>query len=131
MLRSPPTALWGVVAVSGADLFLVAMGLLISAMQVRHRDIGLAMPVILQVWMFATPVLYPLNAGPTRLVAAALLPLCHESDGGDRRDFRGGVVLQQPPDLHALAVGSCVIALALPAAYIYFKFTELTMADVV
>jgi hypothetical protein len=41
------------------------------------------------------------------------------------------VVLQQPPDLPALALSALVVAAILPIAYIYFKYVELTMADVV
>jgi lipopolysaccharide transport system permease protein len=47
--------------------FGLALALFLSVLQVRMRDIGLAMPLLMQVWMFATPVVYPLSAVPTRL----------------------------------------------------------------
>ena len=56
------TALWAIVAVALLTGLLIGLGLLLSAAQVRFRDVGLAMPVLVQVWLFATPVLYPLSA---------------------------------------------------------------------
>src|SRR6185369_1467545 len=46
--------------------FALAMSLLLSATQVRFRDIVVAVPLLLQVWLFATPVIYPLSAVPAR-----------------------------------------------------------------
>ena len=41
------------------------------------------------------------------------------------------VILDQPPDYAALGVSAAIAALLLPAAYLYFKYAELTMADMV
>ena len=61
------TALWAIVAVLLLTGLLIGLGLLLSAAQVRFRDVGLAMPVLVQVWLFATPVLYPLSAARASL----------------------------------------------------------------
>jgi ABC-type polysaccharide/polyol phosphate export permease len=45
--------------------------------------------------------------------------------------FRRGVVLDQPPDGLALGIATLVSAVLLPLGYLYFKYAELTMADVV
>ena len=50
------TALWALPAIALLILFLLGFALFLSALQVRYRDVGLAMPVLLQVWLFATPV---------------------------------------------------------------------------
>ena len=110
---------------------LVGLGLLTSAMQVRYRDVGLAMPVLVQIWLFASPVLYPLAAVkaalPTPLYTLYTLnPMASVVD-----TFRRAVVLHQSPDLPALAMSALVVAVIVPAAYVYFKYVELTMADVV
>src|ERR1043166_1293382 len=42
--------------------FALAMSLFLSATQVRFRDIGVAIPLLLQLWLFATPVIYPLSS---------------------------------------------------------------------
>ncbi|HJY05208.1 MAG TPA: ABC transporter permease, partial [Bryobacteraceae bacterium] len=49
-----------------AFLFSLAMALLLSAFQVRFRDIGIAMALLLQLWMYATPVVYPYSVVPER-----------------------------------------------------------------
>jgi lipopolysaccharide transport system permease protein len=125
------TIVWSALAVALLALWLLAMGLLISALQVRYRDVGLAMPIMLQVWMFATPVLYPLSAAKHSLSASAYLAYLLNPMAGIVDTFRRGVVLHQAPDAQALLVSAGVIAVVLPASYLYFKFAELTMADVV
>jgi lipopolysaccharide transport system permease protein len=40
-------------------LLALGCGLLISALNVRYRDIGIALPVLVQLWMYVSPVLYP------------------------------------------------------------------------
>jgi ABC-type polysaccharide/polyol phosphate export permease len=45
--------------------------------------------------------------------------------------FRRALVLNEPPDVQALAVSAAVTLVLLPVAYVYFKVTEQTVADVV
>jgi len=125
------TAIWAVVAVAMLVLFLVAAGLIVSAMQVRHRDIGLAMPVVLQIWLFATPVLYQLSTARHALSPALYGLYVANPMAGIVDSFRAAVVLHQQPDLAALAAATVVILVLLPASYVYFKHAERTMADVV
>jgi lipopolysaccharide transport system permease protein len=125
------TALWALLSVALVTGLLVGLGLLLSAIQVRFRDVGLAMPVMLQVWLFATPVLYPLSAARNSLPEPLYWIYRLNPMAGVVDTFRRGVVLHQPPDLGALAMSAAVVATLLPAAYIYFKHVELTMADVV
>jgi lipopolysaccharide transport system permease protein len=125
------TALWAVPAIALLALFLLGLSLFLSALQVRFRDVALAMPVVVQVWLFATPVIYPLETvrgglPPWLYAAYTLNPMAGIVD-----TFRRGVVLHQSPDLQALATSAILTGLLLPAAYLYFKFTERTVADVV
>lgn len=124
-------SLWAVASLLLLALWLTGSGLLLSAIQVRHRDVGLAIPVLLQIWMFATPVVYPLS-----LARAKLPPLLYQlfvlnPMAGIVDTFRGGIVLHQSPDPLAFGTAVAVVALLLPAAYAWFKLTEFTMADVV
>jgi lipopolysaccharide transport system permease protein len=103
-----------------------AAALLLSAWQVRFRDVGAALPLVLQLGLFASPVLYPLSAVPARWSAWYVLnPLAGAIDG-----FRRATV-GVPPDVHALAISAVAAALLLPVAYVVFKHTEATVADVV
>lgn len=131
--RVPPTAnlAYALVAVALLAVWLLGTGLLLSALQVRHRDVGLAMPVLLQVWMFATPVVYPLSLATSQLPAPLLWLYVANPMAGVADTFRRATVLGQAPDGQALFAGSVVSLVLLPIAYIYFKHAEFTMADVV
>jgi lipopolysaccharide transport system permease protein len=125
------TALWVIPLILVMTGFLISAGLLLSALQVRYRDVSLAMPVLLQVWLFASPILYPLTAVertlPDPVFRLYLLnPMAAIADG-----FRRAVVLQRAPHLEALAIATAVTAVLLPLAYFFFKYTERTMADIV
>ncbi len=104
-----------------------AFSLFLSAMQVRFRDIGVAMPLLLQLWMFMTPVVYPLTAVPQRFrVLYALNPLV-----GVIENFRRVVLQGVNPDFYSLAISALAAAILLPLTYLYFKRVEATMADVI
>jgi lipopolysaccharide transport system permease protein len=45
-------------------LFSLALGMWISALNVKYRDIGIALPVLMQLWMFVSPVAYPSSLVP-------------------------------------------------------------------
>lgn len=104
-----------------------AFSLFLSAMQVRFRDIGVAMPLLLQLWMFSTPVVYPLSAVPQRFRGLyALNPLV-----GVIENFRRVVLQGVEPDFYSLSISAIVAVILLPLTYLYFKRVEATMADVI
>jgi lipopolysaccharide transport system permease protein len=125
------TALWAVPAVAVLGLLLVGLGLALSALQVRYRDIGLAMPVLVQVWLFATPVVYPLDVVRASLPPALYALYAANPMVGVVDTFRRAIVLHQAPDMQALATATVVALLLAPAAYVYFKLSERTVADLV
>mgnify|MGYP006173762095 CR=1 FL=1 len=105
----------------------LAVALVLSAAQVRWRDVGVAMPVLVQVWMFVSPVVYPLNLVPESWRPLYLLnPMA-----GIINSFRDVLLRGQPPDPTPLLYAVVVTACALPLAYLAFKRTEATMADVI
>jgi lipopolysaccharide transport system permease protein len=107
--------------------FVTAISLFFSATQVRFRDIGVAMPLLLQLWMFATPVVYPLSAVPARLQAVYKLnPMV-----GLIENFRQVTLYGASPDLTLLGLSTLISVLLLVAAYAYFKRVEATVADVI
>jgi lipopolysaccharide transport system permease protein len=125
------TALWALPAILVLTVFLTGLALLLAALQVRYRDVGLAMPVLVQVWLFATPVLYSLDAVESTLSAPLYNLYLLNPLAGIVDTFRRAVVLHQAPDYGALGVSAAIAGVLLPAAYIYFKYAELTMADMV
>jgi lipopolysaccharide transport system permease protein len=107
--------------------FSTATSLFFSATQVRFRDIGVAMPLLLQLWMFATPVVYPLGAVPERFRPLFLWnPMT-----GVVENFRRTVIQGAPPDFASLGVAAALSLALLVASYVYFKRVEATVADVV
>jgi lipopolysaccharide transport system permease protein len=120
-------ALYAVPVVAVLVVFTTAASLVFSATQVRVRDIGVAMPLLLQLWMFATPVVYPLEAVPERLRGLYMLnPLVGVVEG-----FRNATLHGAAPDGRLLATSAVASLVLLGAAYAYFKRVEATIADVI
>ena len=119
-------ALYVLPSVAVLGTFALAVSLVLSAVQVRYRDIGIALPLLLQVWMFATPVVYPLSAVPPQWRSFYLLnPMA-----GVVETFRRGLINHHSPDVAPLAIAAAVSLAILPIAYLYFKRVEATVADV-
>ena len=107
--------------------FAAAIALFFSALQVRFRDVGLAMPFLLQVWMFTVPVVYSLQSVPQRFRGLYLFdPVAGLIEG-----FRMVVIRGTAPDLRTLALSGAVTLMSLPLAYAFFKSSEATMADLI
>ena len=107
--------------------WILAVALLTSAAQVRWRDVGVAMPVFVQILMFVSPVIYPLGLVPEAWRSWYLLnPMAGIIDA-----FRDVLLRAQFPDVVPLAYSAAVTACALPLTYIVFKRAEATMADIV
>jgi len=120
-------ALWAIPIVLLIATLATAFSLFFSALQVWFRDVGVAMPLLLQIWMFATPVVYPLSAVPLWLRGFyALNPTV-----GVIENFRRVVLQGVAPDFYSLAISAIAAAILLPLAYLYFKRVEATMADVI
>jgi lipopolysaccharide transport system permease protein len=122
---------WVIPALLLMTVFLAGVALLLAAVQVRYRDVGVAVPILLQVWMFATPIIYPLEAArgafsPQVYALYTLNPLVAVVD-----TFRRATIFNQAPDPGAWVSGLACSVLLLPVAYVYFKHSEKTMADVV
>ena len=120
-------ALYSLPIIVVLTLFATAMSLLFSATQVRFRDIGVAMPLLMQLWMFASPVVYPLSAVPAWLRPFYMLnPMA-----GIIENFRQVMLHGAPPDFSSLGIALIGSVVLLCLAYIYFKRVEATIADVI
>ena len=106
--------------------FSLAMSFLLSATQVRFRDIGVAVPLFLQLWLFATPVIYPLSSVPFRYKPLYMLnPMV-----GVIENFRNVLLRGTAPD-SSLFIATAISIPLLFVSYVYFKQIETTMADVI
>lgn len=109
-------------------MFTSGVCLLLSAFTVLYRDVRFTLPLLLQIWMFATPILYPVSVVPEsiRVFYLTLNPMAVVIDG-----YRRTVVQGEPPELLYL-INTALISLALLwLGYKYFKHLERGFADIV
>ncbi|HEY0077461.1 MAG TPA: ABC transporter permease [Pyrinomonadaceae bacterium] len=121
---------WNILALPGlvvlTTLLALSLGMFISALNVKYRDVGVILPVLMQLWMFVSPVLYPLSLVPENWrMLYSLNPLV-----GVIVSFRAAV-LGEPFNLPALAV-TCVFTLVMLFYSAYtFRRVERSFADVI
>jgi len=105
----------------------LGVGLMLAAINVRYRDVSQAVPFITQLWMFASPVAYPLTAVPVAWHRLYLLnPMVGVMEG-----MRWALLPDYSLD-PALLVPSLVIGLLLLAIGLaWFHHTERHFADII
>ena len=124
----PLTALWAPVLLLLEIPLVLGMVLLGSALNVFARDIRLAVPLLVQFWLFLTPVMYalPSEASPQIRSFYLLNPMT-----GLVESFRRVLVYGQPPSAELLVPAMIGAAAALLIGVWYFGSTEPRFADVV
>lgn len=106
--------------------FVLGIVLILSPMNVFYRDIGLVIPLVVQLWMYATPIIYPLSVVPERLRPYYLLnPMAGIVDA-----YRKLLLHGTAPDYSALTFAAVVSCVTLIGGLIYFKRVEFRLADV-
>jgi lipopolysaccharide transport system permease protein len=119
--------LWVIPLLAIQVLFTLAVILTTSAVHVYFRDIGHALPLLIQLWMFATPIAYPLSSVPAWLIPIYMLnPMAGIVDG-----YRRALLHASHPDFANLGIALVVALAAAAAAYLFFKRAERTFADVI
>jgi lipopolysaccharide transport system permease protein len=112
--------------VVGAMLLALGVGLLLAGLNVKYRDVRYALPFLLQVWMFGSPVVYSSSIvqGAWRYVYAAnpMVTLIV----GARWSLADG-----PPPGAPSFVSLLVVALLLVVGFLYFRRVERSFADVI
>jgi lipopolysaccharide transport system permease protein len=122
---------WGVLAL---PLFLLmalatalAVGLWLSALNVRYRDVGYIIPFLIQIWMYASPVVYPVSLVPEKWrLLYSLNPMAGVIEG-----FRWAVLNKELPDFEVIAASAIIVMMLLFGGLIYFRRMERTFADIV
>ena len=110
-----------------ATLLALAMGLWLGPINVRFRDIKHTLPFLLQIWMFASPIVYPLSMIPERWKwLYSLNPMVGVIEG-----FRWAVLGTGSPDLMALSLSASLIVLLLVGGLVFFKRMERSFADLI
>jgi lipopolysaccharide transport system permease protein len=116
----PVFALYVVIVASGA-------GLLLAALNVRYRDVRYAVPFLIQLWLFASPVAYQFAVvGSQYRLVFALNPMVTGIEG-----FRSAMLGTGGVPAGVFAVSSASAAVMTLAGYIYFRRVERSFADVI
>jgi lipopolysaccharide transport system permease protein len=104
----------------GTSLWLAALG-------VQYRDVNHLLPFLVQVWMYATPVVYPASLFPERWrPVLGLNPMAGVVEG-----FRWALTGSGDPPSLMLLVSIAIIILLVVSGLMFFRNTERTFADIV
>ena len=108
-------------------VFTVGFTLATSAMNVFYRDVNPVVQIVLQLWLYLTPVAYPLAAVSPRYRALFMLnPLSAIVEG-----FRASLVFGRAPDWQLTAISAAITIALFTAAFIMFKRMDKYFADVI
>jgi lipopolysaccharide transport system permease protein len=108
-------------------LLSLSLGAFFAALSVKYRDIRHFLPFLMQLLMFATPIIYPASMVPERFQwLLALNPLC-----GLIEAFRYVVVPSHVLDWNLLMLSVVITAGLFVAGVAYFKSAEKVFADIV
>lgn len=102
-------------------------GCWLAALNVRYRDVKYVVPFLLQIWMYASPIVYPLSMIPPEYRALyALNPLAGAIAG-----FRSVLLDVPAPDPGLIVISLSVALVLFGSGVVYFRHTEQSFADVV
>jgi lipopolysaccharide transport system permease protein len=109
------------------DVTALAVGLWLSALNARYRDVRYTVPFLVQFWLFASPVAYPssLVPEPWRWLYG-LNPMAGVNDG-----FRWALTGRGEPSATMLAASTVAVLALLAGGLVYFQHAEAELADVV
>lgn len=108
-------------------LTTLAFGIWLTALNVKYRDVGMAVPFLIQTWMYLCPIIYSSSAVPERFrMIYGLNPMVGVIEG-----FRWCLIGTDPPNWGMMAVSMIMTILVLVASLVYFRKVENTFADII
>lgn len=110
-----------------ATLLALGVGMWLSALNVKYRDIRYAIPFLIQLWMFASPIIYPLSMVPAKWRWLFMLnPLT-----GIIQNFRIALFGTQPFEWGSLGISALITFVVLVYSAYSFRSMERRFADIV
>ncbi len=110
-----------------ATLTALAVGLWLTALNVKYRDIGQAVPFLTQAWMWLSPIVYTSAAVPEKYrLIYGLNPMVGVIEG-----FRWSFLGTTTPDWRMMGVSFSVVIVLLITGLLFFRKTEDTFADII
>jgi lipopolysaccharide transport system permease protein len=105
----------------------IGVGSLLAAVNVRFRDVRYVVPFLMQLWLFASPVVYSAELLPDSWRTAYYLnPMAGVVEG-----FRWSVLGGARPDELSVLLSTLAAAIVLVGGVLYFRRTERQFADIV
>lgn len=109
------------------QIFTLGLSLFVAATNLFYRDIQYLLGLIMMLWMYLTPVIYPVELIPERYrVVFQLNPMSVLVNAYRQTILAGGM-----PNLLSLSLAFLVSLVTLYISYLFFKRLERTFADVV
>ena len=120
------TMLWLPVFLLLQLMLALGMGLWLSAINVEFRDVRYAVPFLIQLWLFASPVIYSSSFVPQRFQVAygIINPMSGIIEG-----FRWAILGTAPPSYLQLVTSAAIIIVILISGVFYFRRREMVFAD--
>jgi lipopolysaccharide transport system permease protein len=121
-----PAALMLPALVALTALLALGLGMWLAALTVKYRDVRHALPFVLQIWMFITPIIYPLDVVPEKWRWLMFLNPLTGIVEGLRASLTG-----RGFDWSALSLSALVTLAILFAAAYAFQRIERSFADLI
>jgi ABC-type polysaccharide/polyol phosphate export permease len=107
-------------------LFTVGFTMATSAINVFYRDVNPVVQIALQLWMYLTPVAYPLPEASRLRWLFILNPLTAIVEG-----FRASLVFNRAPNWNIVLVSAAITVVLFVSAFVMFKKMDKYFADVI
>jgi len=108
-------------------LCAVGVGLWLSALNVQYRDIRYVIPFLIQLWLFISPVIYPISIVNEKYQwLLAINPM-----GGLIKAYRASLLGHLPIDWFLLGISTAIILVIFTTGLYYFRRMERYFADVI
>jgi lipopolysaccharide transport system permease protein len=121
------TILWVIPLLAIQTLLALGVVLLGSALNVLYRDIRFIVPLAMQLWMYASPVIYPVELVPERWRLLYFLnPMAAVID-----NYRRVLILDAAPDFIALILALAISVLLFVLGFWVFRKLEPSFADII
>ena len=106
-------------------LTALSVSLWLSVINVRYRDVGQAVPFLIQIWMFVSPVAYAVSVVPPEWrLLYSLNPMAGVVEG-----FRWALTSSENPPVFPIVVSTVMVTGLLYGGLVFFKRMEETFAD--
>ncbi len=110
-----------------AMLTAFGIGLWMTALNVKYRDIRFVVPFMTQLWMYTSPVAYSTNLIPVKWQwLYGLNPMVGVIEG-----FRWALLSKDAPNIEMMLISTGIVLIILVGGIYYFRKTEQTFSDII